>query len=65
MRHAGRQEGAQPPRLGLPSLGEELRLVRQAMFTEPEDQSAWMYHRWLLGQLLPHLGGAQVLPWAA
>ena len=56
---AGQQQ-QQPARLGLQTLGDELQLVRQAMYTEPEDQSAWMYHRWLLGQLLPHLGSSQV-----
>ena len=31
-------------------LDAEYNLVKQALFTEPDDQSGWLYHRWLLGQ---------------
>ena len=41
------------------TLDEEYELVRQAFFTEPEDQSGWIYHRWLTAQTLK--GGAQGL----
>ncbi|KAK2467050.1 hypothetical protein APHAL10511_001308 [Amanita phalloides] len=29
---------------------QELELVRNAMYTDPDDQSVWIYHRWLIGR---------------
>ncbi|PFH50050.1 hypothetical protein AMATHDRAFT_146065, partial [Amanita thiersii Skay4041] len=28
---------------------QEFELVRNAMYTDPDDQSVWIYHRWLIG----------------
>ncbi|CAL8102107.1 unnamed protein product [Orchesella dallaii] len=41
------------PKLPRDFLEEELELIRNAVFTDPKDQSAWFYHRWLLRSQLP------------
>ena len=44
--------------LPLHALDQEFDLVKEAFFTEPEDQSAWLYHAWLLSHLLENRGAA-------
>ncbi|KAF8636467.1 hypothetical protein AX17_003283 [Amanita inopinata Kibby_2008] len=46
---------------------QEFDLVRNAMYTDPDDQSVWIYHRWLIGPgndqnlLLHEIGAIQEL----
>lgn len=35
-------------------LGEEYEFVRNALFTDPDDQSGWFYHLWLLSETVKH-----------
>lgn len=46
-------------------LANEYALVRQALFTEPEDQAGWMYHRWLTAQTLNNRRRAEGAEFAA
>ncbi|GAA5889200.1 hypothetical protein JCM6882_000673 [Rhodosporidiobolus microsporus] len=34
----------------LKRVDEEFDLVKQAIWSDPNDQSAWLYHRWLVGE---------------
>mmetsp|Transcript_15282 Transcript_15282/g.24848 ORF Transcript_15282/g.24848 Transcript_15282/m.24848 type:complete len:338 (+) Transcript_15282:49-1062(+) len=45
------QEASSP--LTCEALREEFEFVSNAVFTEPDDQSGWMFHRWLVSHLDP------------
>lgn len=49
--HPGPREGTVEEKVIL----EEYNLVQNATFTDPGDQSAWFYHRWLTGRQRPAL----------
>uniref|UniRef100_A0A131XKW4 Geranylgeranyl transferase type-2 subunit alpha n=1 Tax=Hyalomma excavatum TaxID=257692 RepID=A0A131XKW4_9ACAR len=49
--HPGPKEGTVEENVLL----EEYNLVQNATFTDPGDQSAWFYHRWLTGRERPPL----------
>jgi len=42
------------PRLSQDFVPDELQLIKNAAFTDPNDQSVWLYHRWLLMSHIPH-----------
>ena len=46
-------------------LEAEYRLVRQAFYTGPEVQSAWIYYLWLLGQTVPPHQASLIATWPA
>ncbi|KAK2149676.1 hypothetical protein LSH36_442g02059 [Paralvinella palmiformis] len=44
-------DNSQPTGMKEEQLISECMLVQNAFFTDPSDQSAWFYHRWLLGRV--------------
>ena len=48
--------------LPLHVLAQEFDIVKQAFYTEPHDQSSWLYLRWLLSNALTHWQRARGTP---
>jgi geranylgeranyl transferase type-2 subunit alpha len=46
-------------------LNEEYELVHQALFTDPDDQSGWFYHLWLLDQTVKADAPLLISSWPA
>ena len=44
--------------LSMTNIEKELKIVDTAIFTEPDDQTAWIYHRWLVSQAVDLFGGS-------
>ena len=42
--------------LSMTNIEKELKTVDTAIFTEPDDQTAWIYHRWLIAQAVDLFG---------
>ena len=65
---AGAESGRAAPSAAIPAdtLDEEFELVKNAFFTLPEDQSGWLYHRWLLSNAMAAAQAARGSPkvWA-
>jgi len=51
---ADAESGKAAPAAAIPAstLDEEFELVKNAFFTLPDDQSGWLYHRWLLSNAM-------------
>lgn len=54
---------AQPMGVSEEALLKEYELVQNGFFTDPDDQSNWFYHRWLMGRCEPKQAINSVAVW--